>query len=212
MRMKGLRALWATAARRLRTQQIRELQQAARRLAGAEPDHLRAGPVPGVVERKRAFICVNTLRANTVVKEALQAQRLPALAGYESLKSEVKYGAERSRIDFMLQASDKVNCYIEVKSVTLSEQDSGYFPDAVTARGQKHLRELMSVVEQGDRAVLLFAVLHSAITQVAPARHIDERYAELLSEAQRKGVEVLAWKASLSASEITLTSPLPVRL
>ncbi|MDK1086622.1 DNA/RNA nuclease SfsA, partial [Cronobacter sakazakii] len=82
----------------------------------------------------------------------------------------------------------------------------------VTARGQKHLRELMSVVEQGDRAVLLFAVLHSAITQVAPARHIDERYAELLSEAQRKGVEVLAWKASLSASEITLTSPLPVRL
>ncbi|ELY2809799.1 DNA/RNA nuclease SfsA [Cronobacter sakazakii] len=162
--------------------------------------------------RDGALICVNTLRANTVVKEALQAQRLPALAGYESLKSEVKYGAERSRIDFMLQASDKVNCYIEVKSVTLSEQDSGYFPDAVTARGQKHLRELMSVVDQGDRAVLLFAVLHSAITQVAPARHIDERYAELLSEAQRKGVEVLAWKASLSASEITLTSPLPVRL
>ncbi|CCJ92878.1 Sugar/maltose fermentation stimulation protein homolog [Cronobacter malonaticus 681] len=67
------------------------------------------------------------------MKEALQTQRLPSLAGYESLKSEVKYGAERSRIDFMLQASDKVNCYIEVKSVTLSEQDSGYFPDAVTA-------------------------------------------------------------------------------
>lgn len=158
------------------------------------------------------FICVNTLRANTLVREAIEENRLPELAGYDTILREVKYGAERSRIDFMLQAGNKVNCYIEVKSVTLSEQGYGYFPDAVTARGQKHLRELMSVVAQGDRAVLLFAVLHSAIPHVSPARHIDPIYAQLLHEAQHQGVEIIAYKAELSADNIVLTMPLSVYL
>ncbi|WP_435955186.1 DNA/RNA nuclease SfsA [Dryocola sp. BD626] len=159
-----------------------------------------------------AFICVNTLQANKVVKEALKENRLKELNGYTNILSEVKYGAERSRIDFMLQADNKVNCYIEVKSVTLSEQGSGFFPDAVSLRGQKHLRELMNVVMQGERAVLLFAVLHSAITRVSPARHIDAKYAQLLCEAQECGVEIVAYRAELSAKKLTLTSPLPVCL
>lgn len=158
------------------------------------------------------FICVNTLQANNVVKEALSENRLAELTGYTKIISEVKYGAERSRIDFMLQADNKVNCYIEVKSVTLSEQGSGFFPDAVSLRGQKHLRELMNVVMLGERAVLLFAVLHSAITRVSPARHIDARYAQLLGEAQECGVEIIAYRAELSAKGLTLTSPLPVCL
>ncbi|MEW7313663.1 DNA/RNA nuclease SfsA [Buttiauxella gaviniae] len=158
------------------------------------------------------FICVNTLQANNVVKEGLRENLFPELSGYNTILSEVKYGAERSRIDFMLQADCKVNCYIEVKSVTLSQQGCGYFPDAVSLRGQKHLRELMNVVLQGERAVLLFAVLHSAITQVSPARHIDAKYAQLLCEAQQCGVEIIAYKAELSAAGLTLTSPLPVCL
>lgn len=158
------------------------------------------------------FICVNTLQANNVVKEALVENHFSELSGYTKILSEVKYGAERSRIDFMLQADNKVNCYIEVKSVTLSEQGSGFFPDAVSLRGQKHLRELMSVVRHGERAVLLFAVLHSAITRVSPARHIDAKYAQLLCEAQECGVEILAFQAELSARGLTLTSPLPVCL
>lgn len=158
------------------------------------------------------FICVNTLQANNVVKEALVGNHFSELSGYTKIYSEVKYGAERSRIDFMLQADNKVNCYIEVKSVTLSEQGSGFFPDAVSLRGQKHLRELMSVVRHGERAVLLFAVLHSAITRVSPARHIDAKYAQLLCEAQECGVEILAFRAELSARGLTLTSPLPVCL
>lgn len=158
------------------------------------------------------FICVNTLQANNLVREALKEKRLPELSGYTKILSEVKYGAERSRIDFMLQADNEVNCYIEVKSVTLSEQGSGFFPDAVSLRGQKHLRELMNVVLHGERAVLLFAVLHSAIARVSPARHIDAKYAQLLCEAQERGVEIIAWRAELSASGLTLTSPLPVCL
>lgn len=155
------------------------------------------------------FICVNTLRANTLTKEAILAGNLPELTGYSALKSEVKYGAERSRIDFLLQADDRRNCYIEVKSVTLAEQQSGFFPDAVTLRGQKHLRELMSVAANGDRAVILFAVLHSAVEHFSPARHIDEEYARLLNDAQRQGVEILAYKAELSADNITLSLPVP---
>ena len=71
----------------------------------------------------------------------------------------------------MLQAEDRRNCYIEVKSVTLAEKRYGYFPDAVTARGQKHLRELMSVAAAGHRAVILFAVLHSAIDRFTRASY-----------------------------------------
>lgn len=162
--------------------------------------------------QKGEIICVNTLRANALVKEMLTTVPPAELTGYSAIQAEVKYGEERSRIDFMLQASNKVNCYIEVKSVTLLEQDKGYFPDAVSLRGQKHLRELMNVVQQGERAVLLFAVLHSAINSVSPARHIDEKYARLLTEAQQCGVEIIAWKAELSAEGMTLTTPLPVYL
>lgn len=156
-----------------------------------------------------AFICVNTLRANMLTKEAILAKRLPEFAMYDALRSEVKYGAEGSRIDFLLQAQGRRDCYIEVKSVTLAEQQSGYFPDAVTLRGQKHLRELMSVAASGDRAVILFAVLHSDVEHFSPARHIDAEYARLLEEAQSQGVEVIAYKAELSADNISLRLPLP---
>ena len=159
-----------------------------------------------------AFICVNTLRANQLVKEALIAGNIPEIVGYDLIKSEVKYGEEGSRIDFMLQAEGRPECYIEVKSVTLAEQENGYFPDAVTLRGQKHLRELISVAAAGKRAVLLFAVLHSAIARFSPARHIDPKYAQLLNEAQKQGVEVFAYKAELSADNITLRSALRVTL
>ena len=158
--------------------------------------------------QRGAIICVNTLRANILAKEAILAGSIVELSGYNTLKSEVKYGEEKSRIDIMLQAEDRQNCYIEVKSVTLAENDSGYFPDAVTERGQKHLRELMSVAAAGDRAVILFAVLHSAIDRFSPAHHIDARYAQLLIEAQTKGVEILVYKAELSTEMMTLNKPI----
>lgn len=159
-----------------------------------------------------AIICVNTLRANILAKEAILAGDIPELSGYNILKSEVKYGEENSRIDIMLQAEARQNCYIEVKSVTLADKESGYFPDAVTERGQKHLRELMSVAAAGDRAVILFAVLHSAIDRFSPAHHIDARYAQLLIEAQTKGVEILVYKAELSTEMMTLNKPITVVL
>ncbi|CAO95908.1 DNA/RNA nuclease SfsA [Erwinia tasmaniensis] len=154
------------------------------------------------------WICVNTLRANGSVREALIAGQIAELTGYPTLLSEVKYGSEKSRIDFLLQADNRRNCYIEVKSVTLLQQGKGYFPDAVTTRGQKHLRELSHIAQSGQRAVLLYAVLHSGIDHVLPAKHIDARYAELLEQARQNGVEVLCYKAQLSPHGIVLQGAL----
>lgn len=102
------------------------------------------------------WICVNTMRANELVSLAIDNNQIIELSGYTSVKREVKYGDENSRIDLLLQAENRSNCYIEVKSVTLLQQQCGYFPDAVTLRGQKHLRELQSMVADGHRAVLFF--------------------------------------------------------
>ena len=141
------------------------------------------------------FICVNTLRANQLVEEAMHEGIINELTGFNSLQREVKYGDENSRIDFLATYPDAPDTYIEVKSVTLLEDKHGYFPDAVTTRGQKHLRELMQMKTQGHRAVLLFAVLHSGINDIAVASQVDPEYAKLLKEASQVGVEIIAYKA-----------------
>ncbi|OEE14194.1 sugar fermentation stimulation protein SfsA [Vibrio cyclitrophicus ZF205] len=155
-------------------------------------------------------ICVNTARANQLAVEAIENGTIVELLGYNALRTEVKYGSENSRIDILLEDSEKPLCYIEVKSVTLldeqetSTEGQGFFPDAVTTRGQKHLRELTEMVESGNRAVLLFTVLHSGIEKVSAAHHIDAKYSLLLKQAQDAGVEVLCYKAELSSTQIQL--------
>lgn len=160
------------------------------------------------------LICVNTAQANRIVKEALEQKVVTELAAYDSVKAEVKYGTENSRIDFLLTQDGLPDCYVEVKSATLLDESfgkgRGFFPDAVTARGQKHLRELQQMVAEGHRAVLLFCVNHTGIEQVSVADHIDAAYGEVLREALASGVEVLAYKADIDAEAITLRQPIPV--
>jgi len=154
-------------------------------------------------------ICINTQRANQLAVEGINNGTIVELAGYDNLRTEVKYGSENSRIDIYLDSENRTPCYIEVKSVTLLEENQqhpglGYFPDAVTTRGQKHLRELTEMVNSGSRAVLLFTVLHSGIEKVSVAHHIDATYSQLLKQAKEVGVEILCYKAELSESEIRL--------
>ena len=110
-------------------------------------------------------ICVNTARANQLAVEAIENKTIVELLGYNALRTEVKYGSENSRIDILLEDNEKPPCYIEVKSVTLldeqetSTEGQGFFPDAVTTRGQKHLRELTEMVESGNRADSTISVL-----------------------------------------------------
>ena len=155
---------------------------------------------------------INTGRANALVVEAIESGVVEQLQGYEQLKTEVKYGEERSRIDILLAADNKPDCYVEVKNVTLLDDDEpglGLFPDAVSDRGRKHLRELMAMVQAGHRAVLFYCVQHTGIERVKPAALIDPKYAETLAEAVAAGVEVLVYRAQISAEEIALKDRLP---
>jgi sugar fermentation stimulation protein A len=149
------------------------------------------------------WICVNTLRANELVFNALKRTLIPQISGYQNIKPEVRYGDENSRIDFLLTADKQPDCYVEVKSCTLLENDQGYFPDAVTKRGQKHLRELIQMKQQGHRAVLLFAILHTGINTVKAAKHIDPDYAEMFDKAVDAGVEVMSYKPELCFEAMT---------
>ncbi|MBL1378981.1 DNA/RNA nuclease SfsA [Zobellella iuensis] len=156
------------------------------------------------------LICVNTTRANQLVAEALAQGWIPELAGYPRVRAEVRYGDEGSRIDFLLSGGERPDCYVEVKSVTLLEQDGrGYFPDTLSERAQKHVRELMACARTGQRAVMLFCVLHTGIDRVSPARHLDPAYGRLIDEALSAGVECLAWGADIGPEGMRLARALP---
>ncbi|BCE00664.1 DNA/RNA nuclease SfsA [Marinicellulosiphila megalodicopiae] len=149
--------------------------------------------------------CIQTNRANAIIKEGIENGVIQELSGYENILTEQKYGEEKSRIDILMcNHPTEPNAYIEVKNVTLLEDSQGYFPDSVTTRGHKHLRELILMKQQGFRAVLLFHVAHQGIHQVEAAKHIDPTYHELLYEAHKKGVEILAYKSNISPDQIFL--------
>lgn len=158
-------------------------------------------------------ILVNTGLPNKLVIEAVQSGGVEELSGYDSLRAEVKYGEENSRIDILLSDENKADCYIEVKNVTLLEEDGiGYFPDAVSTRGQKHLRELEREALSGNRAVLFFCVSHTGIESVRPAAHIDQEYARILAEVVKNGVEVLAYACAVSPEEVLIKRRIPFSL
>ena len=151
---------------------------------------------------------VNTARPNHLVREAIEADLVPELRGYEVIRSEVRYGDEKSRIDLLLEGESGC-CYVEVKNVTLDcGNGRAQFPDAVTSRGSKHLRELIAMVAAGHRAVLFFCVQLSGVEEVSVAADIDPTYAQTLNMAIAQGVEVLAWQADLSEHSISLIRPL----
>ena len=153
------------------------------------------------------LVGIYSARANQLLGEALAAGQVLELSGYSDIRPEVKVGD--SRIDFCL-AEGSSKCYVEVKSVTLLEANGlGLFPDAVSSRGQKHLRDLMVLRAQGHRAVLFFCAQHSGIRQIAPADAIDPVYGALLREALANGVEVLAYGCRISPQGINLGLPLP---
>ncbi|WP_166269782.1 DNA/RNA nuclease SfsA [Marinobacter caseinilyticus] len=162
--------------------------------------------------------CINTARPNHQARSAIEQGRIAGLSGYRLCRPEVRYGQEKSRIDLHLSGHDEwADAWVEVKNVTLCEGGTGYFPDAVTTRGQKHLRELMGQAAAGERAVLLFCVNHTGIQRVRPADHIDPTYGRLLREAADAGVEILAWQADLMvggepSGSLALVRSVPVNL
>lgn len=157
------------------------------------------------------WVGINTGLPNRLVREGIENGVIRELQGYPLIRPEVRYGEERSRIDLLLEGTSGL-CYVEVKNVTLVEGRLALFPDAVTTRGQKHLRELMEVVRQGERGVIFFVVQRADGEEVAPDDAIDPEYGRLLRLAAANGVEVLAYRASVSPKEVLLTHRLPVNL
>ena len=156
------------------------------------------------------WVGINTMVPNSLVYEAIVESKVPALSGYKSIKREVRYG-QNSRIDLLL-SDDENKCYVEVKNVTLAQDNIARFPDAVTARGTKHLNELISMVEQGSRSVMFYLVQRKDTTLFQPAQSIDPVYAETLQKAVQKGVEIMVYQADVTPEKITLGPPIPYQL
>ncbi|HES58764.1 MAG TPA: DNA/RNA nuclease SfsA [Firmicutes bacterium] len=167
-----------------------------------------------LVRPRRALVCVDTGVPNRVVLEAARAQKIPALAGYREYLAEVPYG-ENSRADLCCRVHDRDmlrRCWVEVKSTTLCRGRTAQFPDAVTQRGLKHLRELSAAVAGGDEAVQLFFVQRGDCDEFRPADDIDPAYGEGLREAAAAGVQLLALQARVSTKSINVRRQLPVKL
>lgn len=164
------------------------------------------------IHNKNEWVGINTSWPNHLVEEALLNKHIPELIVYPDFKREVKYGLQNSRIDFYLSgAKEDPPCYLEIKNVTLKGGEAAQFPDSVTARGKKHLEELMYVAEQGFRAVVLYVVQRQDCLHFEVASHIDPAYAATAKGAKEKGVEFLCYKCDINKEGITLKSPLPLR-
>ena len=154
--------------------------------------------------------CVHSARANAVIAAALAAGVITPLAGYPDVRREVTLVPGASRFDFLLGSADR-RCVVEVKSVTLAlGAGMGAFPDAVSLRGQKHLRELTGLAQAGQPSCLLFCVMHSGIDQVRPADEIDPAYGQLLRDARAAGVLVLGWSVRPTPLGLEVGAELPV--
>lgn len=158
----------------------------------------------------KVLVGVNTGLSNRLVEEAVASGVIAELAGYGRIRREVRFGAENSRVDLLLQG-DGPDCYLEVKNVTAAVEGSvAIFPDAVSDRGAKHLRELAAMAEAGHRAVLCFCVQRRDVEEVRPADAIDPVYGRTLRDALARGMEAIAYRAEVNPEGIALRHPLPV--
>ena len=158
----------------------------------------------------RSWVGVDTSLPNHVVREGIEAGRVPELSGYDELETEVPYG-ENSRVDLLLRRGEE-RTWVEVKCTTMARGRVALFPDAVTARGLKHLGELSARVTAGERAVQLFLVARADVERFRPADDIDPAYAAALRTAARSGVEVLAYASRVRRNGWDIGDPLVVDL
>jgi len=161
-----------------------------------------------IISMPTSLVGVNTLVPNRLAKLAIQEQMIPELTGYDTVRSEVKYGTN-SRIDLLLTKNGS-RCFVEVKNCTLVSDGIACFPDAVTARGLKHLVELQGQVRLGHRAVMFYLVQRMDAQVFKTADHIDPAYGKELRRALKNGVETLVYDVELDLRGIRVNKPLPL--
>jgi len=158
-----------------------------------------------------SLVGTNTNTPNRLVREAILQRAIPPLAVYETVRAEAPYGLH-SRVDLLLTDAKGERCYVEVKNCTLAENRVAYFPDAVTARGLKHLKELQETARQGHGAVIFFLIQRMDADTFRPADHIDPAFGRELRRAVRNGVTVLAYDVILDLRSIRLNRRVPYEL
>lgn len=164
-----------------------------------------------VIEADGGMVGVNTMLPNKLVDEALQNGVIAELAGYDTVRREVKYG-ENSRVDFLLEHADRPPCFLEVKNVNVMRTPGlAEFPDCVSLRALKHLDDLAREAAAGARAVLLFAIQRTDCDLFDAAYDLDPAYGARLKEVAGQGVEVLCYGSDISEKAISLTRPMPWR-
>ena len=157
------------------------------------------------------LVGINTGHPNGLAEEAIRDDRIAALTGYGRWRREVNYGVN-SRIDLLGERDGRPACYVEVKNVHLKRSDAAEFPDCVTARGAKHLRELTAMVAAGHRAVMLYIVQRADCCRFAIAADIDPAYAAALQQAMQAGVEAICYSCRIDIAGISVAEPLPVEV
>jgi sugar fermentation stimulation protein A len=163
-----------------------------------------------IIEVRGVKVGVNTQNPNLLVREALESGLL-GISFRGEIRREVKYGAN-SRIDFLLEDGAGIPLYVEVKNVTLKEGNLALFPDSVTERGKKHLEEMMNVVKEGGRALMVYTIQRSDCEAFSVAEDIDPKYAETLKKACAAGVEVCAYQCHVDKEEIRVDKPIGLRI
>jgi sugar fermentation stimulation protein A len=164
-----------------------------------------------IIERNDVgLIGINTVHPNGLVEEAIKAIKIPELAGYASIRREVKYG-ENSRIDLLLEGKGRPPCYVEVKNVTLYRQPQlAEFPDCKTERGEKHLREMAEMVRQGCRAVMVYCIQGGRPDAFTLTPDLDRAYFNSFLTARHAGVEAIALTCHVSPDRIEISGTVPL--
>jgi sugar fermentation stimulation protein A len=163
-----------------------------------------------LIQVNRSWVGINTMHPNRLVAEAVAAGKIPELRGYSTVRREVKVSA-RSRLDLCLEGN-LGSCFVEVKNVTAAIDRAAAFPDAVSERATKHLKELIRLKRQGHRAAVVFVVQRADCDYFRPADEIDAEYGRWLRRAVKAGVEALPYQARVTPRGIILTRRLPTRL
>jgi sugar fermentation stimulation protein A len=163
-----------------------------------------------MIEMPGSLVGINTGIPNKLVKLSIEVGKIPELAGFDVIRPEVRYG-DNSRIDILLEQGS-LKCFIEIKNCTLAMDGIAYFPDAITSRGLKHLKELQREVLSGNRAVMFYVIQRMDVEEFRPADHIDPVYAMELRRAADSGVEILAYDAALDLEGISINKKLSIKL
>ena len=164
-----------------------------------------------LIDMPTSLVGVNTLVPNRLVVESVKAGAVPELKGYESVDREVRIN-DHTRLDFTLTATDGQRCYGEIKNCTLVDSGVALFPDAVTSRGLKHLTELETLIDTGNRCVMFYFIQRMDARVFKPADRIDPDYGRGLRQAVRSGVEILAYDVFIDLKGIRLNRRIPCNL